>query len=222
MRDHLDLKPVLTFVRALGRHNNREWFEGHRPQYANARAAFEGYVAALIAELGRTEHFGSLSPKDCIFRMNRDLRFSRDKTPYKPYMSAYIATGGRRSRRLGFYVHLQAGDRSILGGGLHEPEPGQLAAWRASIARDSRPFRRIAAAPRFRRYFGAVRGETLKTAPAGYPRDHPDLDLLRLKRITIWREMVDRQVLSPSFLRETIVTFQAMKPFLAYLQDLTV
>lgn len=220
MGNHIDLHPVLAFVRALRRNNNREWFEAHRPQFQTARSHFEDYVGVLIAELRRTERLDALTPKDCIFRMNRDLRFSKDKTPYKPFMSAYIAPGGRKSRRLGYYVHLEAGDHSILGGGLHEPEPHQLAAWRASIARDPRPFRRLAASGSFRKYFGEVRGESLKTAPKGFAKDHPDLDLLRLKRVTVWREITDRQAASQDFVRETLATFKAMRPFLAFLQDL--
>jgi len=215
-----DLQPVLRFVRSLKRNNHRDWFEAHRPEYESARRAFEDYVATLIAALARSESLAGLTPKDCIFRINRDLRFSRDKTPYKPYMSAYIAPGGRKARRLGYYVHLEAGNHSILGGGLHEPEPQQLAAWRASIARDARPFRRIAAAPAFRKYFGPVRGDRLKTAPQGYPKDHPDLDLLQLKRVTVWRELPDRMVVSPKMVRETLETFKAIRPFLRYLQDL--
>jgi uncharacterized protein (TIGR02453 family) len=214
------LRPVLTFVRSLRANNNREWFHAHRPEYEAARLHFEAYIEALIAGLARTESLGILTAKDCIFRMNRDLRFSKDKTPYKPYMSAYIASGGRKSRRLGYYVHLEAGDHSILGGGLYEPEPHQLAAWRASIDRDSRPFRKLAAASRFRKYFGLVRGERLKGAPKGYPKDHPDLDLLQLKRVAVWREMRDEIVVSPNFLRETMATFRALRPFLHYLQDL--
>jgi uncharacterized protein (TIGR02453 family) len=220
MTSDLDLRPVLAFVRSLRRNNNRDWFEAHRPEFQDARLRFEAYLSALIAGLARTESLGILSPKDCIFRMNRDLRFSKDKTPYKPYMSAYIASGGRKSRRLGYYVHLEAGNHSILGGGLHEPEPHQLAAWRASIDRDSRPFRQIATARGFRKYFGQVRGERLKGAPKGYPKDHPDLDLLQLKRVTVWREMPDASVVAPDFLRQTLATFGAMRPFLRYLQDL--
>jgi uncharacterized protein (TIGR02453 family) len=215
-----DLRPVLAFVRSLRGNNNREWFHAHRAEFQAARLRFEAYLEALIAGLARTESLGILTPKDCIFRMNRDLRFSKDKTPYKPYMSAYIASGGRKSRRLGYYVHLEAGNHSILGGGLHEPEPHQLAAWRASIDRDSRSFRKLAAASSFRKYFGQVRGERLKGAPKGYPKDHPDLDLLQLKRVTIWREMPDVRVVSPDFYRETLATFRAMRPFLRYLQTL--
>ena len=220
MTGSLDLAPVITFVRALKRNNSREWLEAHRPDYHAARQHFEDYVAAIIEALSRTAPMGALSPKDCIFRLNRDLRFSRDKSPYKPYMGAYIAPGGRKSRRLGYYIHIEAADHSIIGGGLYEPEPSQLAAWRASIDRDSRNFRRITAAAAFRKYFGQVRGDRLKTAPRGYPKDHPDLDLLQLKRVTIWREVSDKQVLSRLFLRETLYTLKAMKPFLGYLQSL--
>jgi uncharacterized protein (TIGR02453 family) len=151
--------------------------------------------------------------------MNRDLRFSKDKSPYKPYMSAYIAPGGRKARRLGRYVHLEASDHSIIGGGLYEPEPAQLAAWRASIDREARTFRRITSAAAFRKYFGQVRGDRLKGAPRGYPKDHPDLDLLQLKQVAIWREISDEQVLSPHFLQETLATAKAMGPFLGYLQS---
>jgi len=114
MQAQLDLRPVLTFVRGLKRNNNRPWFEAHRPAFQEARLHFEEYVSSLIAELARTESLGGLTPRDCIFRMNRDLRFSRDKTPYKPYMSAYIAPGGRKSRRLGYYMATET-TRSTFG-----------------------------------------------------------------------------------------------------------
>jgi uncharacterized protein (TIGR02453 family) len=215
-----DLSPVMSFVQSLKRNNNRDWFEAHRARYQEARLEFEAYVGALISLLSPTEPLGALAPKDCIFRINRDLRFSKDKTPYKPYMSAYIAPGGRKSRRLGYYVHIESGNHSIIAGGLHEPEPQQLAAWRKSIDHDPRPFKRLASATRFREYFGGVRGERLKTAPKGYPKDHPDLELIQLKQVLVWREMSDKQVISPQFTRYTLDTFKAMRPFLAYLQNL--
>lgn len=215
-----DLSPVMRFVRSLRRNNNRDWFEAHRAQYQEARLEFEAYVGALISNVSRTEPLGALAPKDCIFRMNRDLRFSKDKTPYKPYMSAYIAPGGRKSRRLGTYVHIESGNRSIIAGGLHEPEPQQLAVWRKSIDHDPRPFKKLASAPRFRKFFGGVRGERLKTAPIGYPKDHPDLELLQLKQVLVWREMSDKQVVSHQFIRDSLDTIKAMRPFLAFLQDL--
>ena len=137
-----DLQSVLIFAGDLKQNNNRNWFLDHRSDYEIARAHFEDYVAALIDELSKTEPLADLTPKDCIFRLNRDLRFTKDKTPYKPYMSAYIAPGGRKSRLLGYYVHIEPGN-AMLAGGLYEPNTQQLAAWRESIVRDSRPFKDI-------------------------------------------------------------------------------
>ncbi len=217
MTSGLDLRPVLKFVTALKRNNNREWFQAHRADYEVARTHFEDYVAALIGELSRTEPLAGLSPKDCVFRLNRDLRFTKDKTPYKPYMSAYIAPGGRKSRRMGYYVHIEPGT-SMLAGGMHEPEPQQLAAWRAAIDRDPRPLKKIIAGSAFRKYFGEVQGERLKTVPRGYPKDHPEADLLRLKSVTVIRYIPEAGVVSPAFLRESLATFRAVKPFLRYLE----
>jgi len=219
MTNKLDLRPVLRFVTALKRNNNRPWFEAHRADFEVARTQFENYVAALIAELSRTDPLAGLSPKDCIFRLNRDLRFTKDKTPYKPYMSAYIAPGGRKSRRMGYYVHLEPGN-SMLAGGLHDPEPQQLAAWRAAIHRDPRPLKKILAGAAFRRYFGEVQGERLKTVPRGYAKDHPEAHLLRLKSATAIRHIPGAGVVSPSFLRQSLATFKAMRPFLRYLEEL--
>ena len=220
MANKPDMQPVLNFLHGLKRNNNRDWFEGHRDEYQAARVEFEAYVLALISELSRSEPLGGITPKDCIFRLNRDLRFTKDKTPYKPYMSAYIAPGGRRSRRMGYYVHIESGDRSLFAGGLHEPEPAEIAAWRASIARDPRPFKKIISDGDFRKYFGKVGGERLKTAPKGYPRDHPDLDLLQLKSITVTRTIKDSTVTSRRLIDESLATFTTMKPFLQHLGTL--
>lgn len=219
MTGGFDLRPVLKFVTALKRNNNRAWFEAHRTDFEVARTQFENYVAALIAQLSRTEPLAGLSPKDCIFRLNRDLRFTKDKTPYKPYLSAYIAPGGRKSRRMGYYVHLEPGN-SMLAGGLHEPEPQQLAAWRAAIDQNPRPLKAIIASAAFRRYFGELQGERLKTVPRGYPKDHPEADLLRLKSVTVIRPIPEPVVASPAFQRESLATFRAMRPFLRYLEAL--
>ena len=220
MNADFDLKPTLEFLKALKRHNNRDWFESHRPQYQAARSDFEAFVTALIQELAPVEGLGGLSAKDCIFRLNRDLRFSKDKSPYKTHMSAYIAPGGRKSRRLGYYVHVSPGDQSMIAGGMHEPEPQQLARWRLAMDRDPGPFKRIIHEKTFRRYFGEVSGEKLKTAPKGYPRDHPQLELLRLKQVTAMRPIPDKDLLGRSLVQETLRTFRAMKPFLRYLENL--
>ena len=120
---------------------------------------------------------------------------------------------------MGYYVHLEPGN-SMLAGGLHEPDPGRLASWRAAIDRDPRPLKKIAAAAAFRRTFGEVHGERLKTVPRGYPRHHPEADPLRLKSITVIRQIPDAHVIAPTFLHEALKTLKAMKPFLKCLESL--
>jgi uncharacterized protein (TIGR02453 family) len=221
MKSDTELGSLLKFLRGLRENNNRPWFEAHRGQYQEARAHFEDYVAALIAGLARTLPLGGLSPRDCVFRLNRDLRFSKDKTPYKPYMSAYIAPGGRKSRRLGYYVHIEPGNRSMIAGGWHEPEPDQIALWRQAIDRDPRPFKKIVGRKAFHDTFGQIEGQKLKTAPRGYPSDHPELELLRLQQVTVSRPITDRDVQGSRLLRDSLHTFRVMRPFLEYLGALS-
>lgn len=213
-----DLHPVLDFTAALKQNNNRPWFMEHHADYESARVNFEAFITNLIAEHSKTEPLDGVTPKDCIFRLNRDLRFTKDKTPYKPFMSAYIAPGGRKSRLLGYYVHLEPGN-SMLAGGMYEPETQQLSAFREAIHRNSQPFREIIARPDFKKYFGSVGGERLKTIPRGFPVDHPDADLLRMKSVSVTRPLADTDVLAPEFFDATIETFKVMKPFLSYLEN---
>jgi uncharacterized protein (TIGR02453 family) len=219
MGAQVDLKPALSFLKALKKNNNRTWFQAHRAEYDAANLAFESYVGALIDELRPTEGLGGLTAKDCIFRIYRDIRFSKDKTPYKTHMGAYIAPGGRKLMRMGYYVQVSPGD-SMIAGGLHEPEPKRLDKFRQTIARDARPFRKIIGARTFREYFGEIGGETLKTAPRGYPKDHPEIDLLRMKQITAHHPMPDDELLSKDVVKKTVAGFRRMKPFLSYLDSI--
>ncbi|NLF49927.1 MAG: DUF2461 domain-containing protein [Leptolinea sp.] len=211
-----DLQPVLEFTTALKQNNNRPWFMEHREEYDRARARFEEFVCALIRELSKTDPLGGITPKDCIFRLNRDLRFTKDKTPYKPYMSAYIAPGGRKSRLLGYYLHLEPGN-VMLAGGFHEPESRQLTAFREAISQNSEPLKMIISDKRFIEFFGSISGERLKTIPRGFTINHPEADLLRLKSITVTRKITNSEVISPGFFDCTLDTFREMKPFLEYL-----
>jgi uncharacterized protein (TIGR02453 family) len=217
----LDLKRTLSFLNALARNNNRPWFEQNRPAYEAARSAFEALVDELIIRLGDLEDMRGVTARDCIMRIYRDIRFSKDKSPYKTWMSASIGPGGRKSYRFHFYLHLQPRDQSMLAGGLHEPESAQLARFRAAIDRDPRKFKSLVGSRSFKRYFGEVRGERLKTAPQGYDRDHPEIDLLRLKGATAVHSLTDAQVLAPGFPSHAVKVCTAMKPFLDYLSSVT-
>jgi uncharacterized protein (TIGR02453 family) len=178
---NIDLKPVLDFLSELKGHNNKAWFEEHRAAYDTARTHFENFVDQLIIQYGGIEDLGGITAKDCITRIYRDIRFSKDKSPYKTNMSATIAPGGKKSTSLGYHLHMQPQDETLIAGGLYMPTPEQLASFRAAIDRDAAPFKAIISDKEFKKYFGTLDGEKVKTVPQGYTRDHPEIELLRFK-----------------------------------------
>ena len=163
------LKPALDFLLALQANNHKPWFQAHRAEYEAARQCFEGYVDDFIQEFRSIEDFENLAAKDCVFRIYRDVRFARDKSPYKPNMGASVALGGKHSLRAPYYIHLEPPDKSFLAGGEYMPTPAQLAAIRRAIDRDPAGLKAAIGSRPFKKYFGSLSGEKLKTLPRGYP-----------------------------------------------------
>jgi len=217
VKSSINLKPVLSFLTDLHENNNKAWFDQNRARYEAARARFEELVEYFIAEINAFEDLGAVSAKDAIFRINRDIRFSKDKTPYKTNFGADIVAGGRKSGKLGYYIHLSPPNQSFVAGGMHMPMPEQLTKFRRAIDRDASAFKKITGNKNFVGYFGTIDGERLRTAPQGYSRDHPEIDLLRLKEVTVGHRFTDKQVLSRAFPEDAVQAFKAMKPFLDYL-----
>ena len=215
-----NLQDTLDFLGKLQAHNNREWFENNRAAYDRAREAFEMFVDDLIRGAGRIQDLKGVAAKDCIFRIYRDVRFSRDKAPYKTNMAAMIAAGGRKSGREGYYVHLAPHDESMIAGGLYMPSGEQIAKFRQAIARDAAPFKKIIAAREFKKYFGTLAPEKLKVAPLGYARDHPEIELLKWKQVVVAHPLADEQVLAPDLVPYAVRVFKAMKPFLDYMNSI--
>ena len=215
--NNVDLKPVFDFLSGLKEHNDKSWFEEHRADYELARERFESFVDQLIFSYGSVEDLGGITAKDCVMRIYRDTRFSKDKSPYKTNMGATIAPGGKKSTRLGYHLHLQPGNQSLIAGGLYMPSPEQLAKFRKAIDQDAAPFQAILEDNEFNKYFGSVEGEKVKTAPQGYSGAHPEIELLRFKQVVAVHHESDEAVLSSTFAEHTIKVFKAMKPFLDYL-----
>src|SRR5258707_10242114 len=117
---------TLDFLGDLGANNNKAWFDQNRVRYDKARAAFEDFITDLIFNFGKVEDLSGVTATDCMFRINRDIRFSPDKTPYKTSMSAVLARGGRKPVDRSYYVHIEPGGRSIVAGGLHTPSSAEL------------------------------------------------------------------------------------------------
>jgi len=217
MADDLDLGPALKFLAGLAKNNNKAWFESHRDQYDESMAAFEVLVGRLITGMSRVEDLEGLQPKDCIMRIYRDVRFSKDKSPYKTGLGAGIAPGGRKGGRMGYHVHVGPSGATMVATGLWDPTPQQLAHFRDAITDDAGPFLKVINSGSFKKHFGEVVGDSLKTAPKGYPVDHPQLDLLRKKQVCISETFADNVVASARFPEVAVESMKAMKPFIDYL-----
>lgn len=215
-----DLKPILTFLDDLSQNNNKPWFDQNRPAYEAARGAFEQFVDGIIDAFREVDNLQGLTARECFPRINRDVRFSKDKSPYKTNLGALVAPGGWRATAQGYYISLQPHGQSMVAGGLYNPTPQQLDRFRQAVDRDAAAFRQITQAPAFVEVFGAVEGERLKTAPKGYDRDHPAIDLLQLKQILAMRRFSDEEVLAPAFAGRVVGACWAMRPFLKHLDTL--
>ncbi len=216
MSKTVNLKPVLAFLGQIQANSNKPWFEENQASYQVAKQEFEYFVNQVIMEMRPVIELGDLTAKSCIFRLHRDVRFAKDKSPYQTHMSAAIAPNGKKSP-LPYYLQLAPNGQSFLGGGLYMPSSAQLTQLREAIAEDARDLKAIAKAPAFRQYFGELRGDRLKVAPQGYAKDHPEIELLRLKQVLTLHPLTDDLVTSADLVPHVVQVFTAMKPLLDYL-----
>lgn len=207
---------TLDFLRDLRRNNNRDWFEHHKDRYLTARANMEEFVTALLARMQETDVIETPSAKKSLFRIYRDIRFSKDKTPYKINMGGSLRRAGAE-RRGGYYYSIRPEGESVIGGGFYGPQRDDLLRIRQEIAADAQPLREILADPRFREFYGELQGDTLKTAPKGFDRDHSDIDLLRHKSFIAMRQCSDAEVLAPDYLDRIVDGWQRLRPFFDYM-----
>ncbi|MEO1049349.1 MAG: DUF2461 domain-containing protein [Bacteroidota bacterium] len=214
----MDFKLILDFLAELRENNNREWMEANKPRYKKVKEAFNAVTADVINGIAEVDEslFG-VEPKHCVFRINRDIRFSKDKSPYKINMGAFIAEGGRKSEHAGYYFHLQPGDETMIAGGIYMPPAPNLAKIRQEIDYNAAELKKILDEKTFKSHFKQIEGEKLKRAPKGYPVDHPNIELLKLKSYIVWRKVKDKEMLKPGALEEIISTFRVIQPFNEYL-----
>jgi uncharacterized protein (TIGR02453 family) len=212
-------KSTLDFLTALNCNNNRDWFIANRPLYLEAKGNFEAFVQEIIDKIIIFDPImKGLEARSCVFRINRDVRFSNDKSPYKSHFGAFIVRGGKKNgdRFAGYYFHIEPG-KSIMAGGAYTPPAPWLAFIREKISDYPDEFLKITRSGDFIKYFGAIDGEKLKTAPKGYPKDHPHIELLKYKSYLVINEASDKTVLGKDFQEHVINVFKAMKPLNDYL-----
>jgi len=214
-------KSTLDFLNAIKDNNNRDWFIKNKPYYQEARDDFEHFVQGLIDNLIEIEPImKGLEAKTCMYRFNRDIRFSNDKSPYKTHFGAFIVRGGKKNgdKFAGYYFHIEPG-KSIIAGGAYMPPAPWLSAIREKIDDNPEQLINIINSKDFKKYFGKIEGDQLKTAPKGYPSDHPHIDLLRYKSYLAFNEIKDEFVLSEKLFDYVFNAFKAMKPLNDYLND---
>lgn len=205
---------IIKFLKVLKQNNNREWFTQNKEFFQSTKNNFNDIVETLITGIAKHDNdIEGLEAKDCIFRIYRDIRFSKDKTPYKTNFGAYMAPGGKKSGKTGYYIHIEPGGSSFLAGGLYMPPSERLKAIRQEIDYNIEEFKKIIGDKNFVKYFGSVTGDKLKKAPKGYPADHPEIELLKFKSYIVMHKVKDNQLLDEGFIKYAIDVFGVMQPF---------
>lgn len=208
---------VFSFLNELEENNNRQWFEIHRQEYEFAAEAIGQFAQGLLDMLNGTDVIETPSGRKSLYRIYRDVRFSKDKSPYKTHWSGRFKRAGK-FRRGGYYFHFAPGN-SRIAGGFFGPDAADLKLIRDDIAFDDKPIRAIIADPGFAAMFGGLQGEKLKTTPKGFAADHPAADILRYKQFLLIRRFTDEEVLHPGFLYEAARIYRQMRPFFDYMSE---
>ena len=215
-------KNTLKFLKELPKNNNKPWFESHRKEYEAARDDFEVFVQVLIDKIGKKdETIRGLKAKECIFRINRDVRFSKDKSPYKNNFGAYINKGGKKSIYAGYYFHCQPG-QSFTGGGLWQPQAPETKKLRQEIDYSWDEFKKIVGSKKFKSVYGDLsRNEesSLSTMPKGYEKDNPAANYLKLRSWIALRNLKDADLTSKDLQKIIIEAFETLHPMLHFINQ---
>jgi uncharacterized protein (TIGR02453 family) len=210
-------KSSIDFLNLLKKHNDRDWFNAHKDKYIEEQSYIEQFADALLMELNSHDVIETVSGKKSLHRIYRDVRFSKEKTPYNTHWSGSFRRAGKQ-RRGGYYFHIEPGN-SFIAGGFWSPSPEDLKRIRDDFAFDATPLRKILKSKSFISTFGSLQGEQLKTTPKGFDADNAAIDLLRYKQFLVARKFTDKQVLDKSFLKEANQTFKNMRPFFDYMSE---
>lgn len=211
---------ILNFLAQLKNHNNKAWMDENRPTYLEAKAIFLHITEELILSISKFDApIGNLEPKSCIFRINRDIRFSKDKEPYKTNLGTYLGKGGRHGGYAGYYLHIEPQNKSLIAGGLYCPENKILEKVRISIDETGDQLPKLTQEATDKETFELYEGESLKRPPRGYAADHPQIDWLKRKSFLLTHSLSDAEVKSPKFLPNIIKKFGALFTFNHFLNE---
>jgi uncharacterized protein (TIGR02453 family) len=211
---------TLKFLKDLKKNNNKPWFDANRKRYDEAKKDFEIFIQELIDIHGKKDKtISSLKAKECLFRINRDIRFSKDKTPYKTNFGASINKGGKKAfSTAGYYFHLEPGE-AFVGGGIYQPMPEELKKVRQEIDYNFKEFKNIIGSKKFKAVYGDLdRSDEflLSRVPKGYEADNPATDYLRLKSYIAFQRLTDSDLSSKTLVKKAANAFQTLQPFIDF------
>ena len=212
-------KNYLPYLSELSQNNHKGWMDANRDWYQDVRSEFLKDVEFLLKEICAFEpEMASLQPKDCVFRQNRDIRFSNNKDPYKTNLAAYFSIGGKKSNGPGYYLHIQPG-ASFLAGGIWMPPADVLKKIRQEIDYSGNQLEEILSNKALKKHFSGLEGEQLKTTPKGYEADHPYLRYLKFKSFILSCHISDEDIHSGKFREMAVERFRLLKPFHGFLHQ---
>ncbi len=211
-------KATLQFLKGLATHNNKSWFDAHKSDYDKARENFISCNATIIRKMGVfAPEFAHLDPKKTVFRIYRDVRFSKDKRPYKENFGANLGIG-KGDTPAGYYLQVMPGNKSFAAAGAYMPEPAALADMRQEIDYNLKEFEAILKQAAMKKMFGGLDEiEVLKKAPKGYDPENPAVPYLKHKSFVVTRNFTDKEVLANDFIKNVVTTFKVAHPFIAFL-----
>ncbi|MEJ0029342.1 MAG: DUF2461 domain-containing protein [Bacteroidota bacterium] len=210
----------LKFLKAVAKNNNRDWFEKNKPTYLKAKDDFDDFLEAFHKDMLKVdEGLAGMNPRKAAFRIYRDVRFSKDKRPYKTNMGAGFSAHGKMEQEPGYYLHIEPG-KSFIAGGLYMPSPENLVKIRQEIDYNAAKLLKILNEKKFKKYYkGLDAWDKLKTMPKGYPKDHPHIELLKNKSFIVSHQFADKDVTSKNFRKTVVEACKLIKPLNDYLLE---
>ena len=212
------LKPVFNFLVSLKEHNDRVWFNDHKKLYEKSHLIMIDFAESVLNEMSKHDDIETASGKKSLFRIYRDVRFSKDKKPYKTSWSGSFKRA-TNTLRGGYYYHIEPGN-TYIAGGFFGPNAVDLKHIRNHIDQDDAPLREILESKSVKSYFGSLIGEQVKTAPKGFDRDHASIDLLRFKQFYLKHQFSNQEVLLSDFHKNMSDGFQRLRPFFDVMSEI--
>lgn len=217
MANYIIKKSTLQFLNNLASNNNRQWFQSNKQVYEAAHENMIAFADHLLIEMNKHDELATPTGKKALFRIYRDVRFSKNKLPYKNHFDLHFQRA-TQLKRGGYYLSIQPG-KSFLGVGFFQPNPDDLARIRYDISWNYEEWFSLLGSKKIKANFGEMDGETVQTAPRGYDKNHPAIELLRYKSFTFSHHFSDKDVLDSKFINEVNRIFKSIRPWFDYMSE---